>query len=192
MRTSWTKLVWQPIKRNTTKTLILSINGWHIYCSEKHDSSRWTKIDTRFRLDFESQCYPSCLTLEKTQADTFLETEVSVTNNQIIISHYNKNKEHLQKTGLQRYYKQQNYLSYTPRRTKSGTLIGLWTRMQSNSSNDTVLNHALSDKLHELQHTLSYPTHFISQTLLYMHSKTKKQIWQQMAKNMVANMTTSI
>jgi hypothetical protein len=142
--------------------------------------------------DFESQCYPSCLTLEKTQADTFLETEVSVTNNQIIISHYNKNKAHLQKTGLQRYYKQQNFLSYTPRRTKSGTLIGLWTRMQSNSSNDTVLNHAVSDKLHELQHTLSYPTHFISQTLLYMHSKTKKQIWQQMAKNMVANMTTSI
>ena len=81
--------------------------------------------------DFETKCYPNSLVLESTDAAIFLECILATdpSTNRILLSHNNKNHTHITSFGKQRYYKQQDYKSYTPHRVQRGTLIGLWTRM---------------------------------------------------------------
>ena len=97
---------------------------------------------------FEQECYPKSLTLEQTPPNEFLECMVHTTSHgEITMQHWNKNHSHMQETGEQRYYKQQHYNSYAPRRSKNGALIGTWTRMDTNSNRDDLLQQSIREKI---------------------------------------------
>jgi hypothetical protein len=129
--------------------------------------------------DFETKCYPNSLVLESTDAAIFLECTLATdpSTNRILLSHNNKNHTHITSFGKQRYYKQQDYKSYTSHRVQRGTLIGLWTRMMHNSNDDSLLHTKINERIREMLHTLHYPTSPIICTLTHMLQKHKTLVW---------------
>ena len=128
--------------------------------------------------DFLSNCYPSCLELEETPNDEYLECKIHVEKHQLHLQHWNKNHEYIVATGQQYYLKQQHYHSYTTDHCKRGALIGTWTRMRDNCNTNVCLHTAIQQKRLEL-HTLGYPRKYVNKTLKYMHGKTKDTTWLQ-------------
>jgi len=127
--------------------------------------------------DFEKKCYPKSLTLEQTPPSEFLECLVHTTKNgDITMQHWNKNNTHIQNTGDQYYYKQQHYNSYAPGRSKTGALIGTWTRVDTNSNRDDLLQKSIQEKIQELR-VLQYPSKTVYRTLLHMFQKTQNYHW---------------
>ena len=125
---------------------------------------------------FVKRCYPSCLELEETNSNEYLECKVVVNGSKLNIYHWNKNHIHMQSNAQQYYYKGQHMQSYTTDQSRRGALIGTWTRVQDNSNNSTLMSTAILQKCDELR-TLSYTTRYIKNTLRYMHKKTKSNHW---------------
>ena len=122
-------------------------------------------------LNFENNCYPKCLVLEKTSADEFLEMKVRVDGDEIQIRHWNKNAEHIAAHGKQRYFKHQHNDSYSCPRAKRGALVGTWTRMIDNTNVED-LRTILDEKVVELQ-GLNYSLDTIKKSLCHMQRKQK-------------------
>ena len=125
---------------------------------------------------FETNCYPSGLSLKDTPEDEFLECKTMVHNHQLQIKHWNKNHEHLQQHGSQLIYTQLHKHSNGPNHCKRGSIIGTWTRMSHNCNRDELLLEAIQEKTLELLH-LGYSKHDICRTLRYMAEKTKNKVW---------------
>ena len=122
-------------------------------------------------LNFETNCYPKCLVLEKTGADEFLEMKVRVDEDEIHIRHWNKNAEHMTAHGKQRYFKHQHNDSYSCPRAKRGALVGTWTRVMDNTNVED-LKPILDEKVTELQ-GLNYSLNTIKKSLCHMQRKQK-------------------
>ena len=119
--------------------------------------------------NFEANCYPKCLVLEKTGADEFLEMKVMVDKDGIQIRHWNKNADHIAEHGTQRYFKHQHNDSYSCPRAKRGALVGTWTRVMDNTNVDD-LKKILDEKVTELQ-GLNYSLGTIKKSLCHMQRK---------------------
>ena len=78
--------------------------------------------------DFIENCYPKELSLTESSATQYLETNMHAHGNRITMEHNNKNYESL-KQCKQDYYKVQRYDSFGPKKTKTGVLIGEFTRI---------------------------------------------------------------
>ena len=61
-----------------------------------------------FLESFTKHCYPSCLELEETSHDEYLECKVHAKQGSVNTKHWNKNHTHLHNTGTQYYYKHQH------------------------------------------------------------------------------------
>ena len=125
---------------------------------------------------FVDGCYPSCLELEETAPDEYLECKVTVERNEIKMKHWNKNECSINTHGKQYYFKQQHFHSYTSNHSKRGALIGTWTRMQDNSNDDDNLHMSIMEKMKELR-LLEYTDRYVNRTLRYMAKKTKSNVW---------------
>ena len=117
----------------------------------------------KFLEDYTKQCYPPCLELGDQSDDEYLECKVHTKGNSLGATHWNKNYEHMCKTGRQYFYKHQHFWSYTTNHCKRGTLIGTWTRMKNNTTNNATLSAAIKEKVQELK-TLGYPRKYIDNT----------------------------
>ena len=80
------------------------------------------------------------------------------------MEHNNKNYESL-KQCKQDYYKVQRYDSFGPKKTKTGVLIGEFTRIAKCCNTLIGFCKSIKCKLYELHHVLKYPKAFLTDAL---------------------------
>ena len=114
--------------------------------------------------DFIKNCYPKELSLTESSATQYLETNIHAHGNRITMEHNNKNYESL-KQCKQDYYKVQRYDSFGPKKTKTGVLIGEFTRIAKCCNTLIGFCKSIKCKLYELHHVLKYPKAFLTDAL---------------------------
>ena len=119
--------------------------------------------------DYEQHCYSSCLKVERTPDDTFLESVVHVSPTDVQLGYYNKNQTQVDSSKLQVFLRHQNAHSFIAPAHKASGVIGAFIRIQRNST-DPFLMHGLCTKTRELIN-LGYRPKFIGRTLKYVHTK---------------------
>ena len=124
---------------------------------------------------YKKNCYPAGLSLEGDEGENnFLETLMINTGNNLECRHRNKNAN----MGTQEFYRGKHAWSYNEERHKMGAMIGTFTRIKRNSSNDDLTLESVLEKVQELQ-TLNYTRKQCARALTYLANKhTTDQFWQ--------------
>ena len=124
---------------------------------------------------YKKNCYPAGLSLEGDEGENnFLETLMVNTGNNLECRHRNKNAN----MGTQEFYRGKHAWSYNEERHKMGAMIGTFTRIKRNSSNDDLALESVLEKVQELQ-TLNYTRKQCERALKYLANKhATDQFWQ--------------
>jgi hypothetical protein len=126
------------------------------------------------------QCYDSCLQLEEeiitNNTFNFLESTITIVNEKIILSPLRKNWLQICTTNTLLMNKFQHFYSFNPLQSKLGVIISTLHRLQSNSSNPSILTFAIIQIWTEL--ILSkYPSKIIKKTILHVTNKSQLPMW---------------
>ena len=123
------------------------------------------------------KCYTEFLSLEKTDSSTYLDYTIGKGADGLLTTqHFNKNLKSLLQDNKQHFYTHQHFGSYGPAHVKRGALIGTWTRIHNNCSNEMLMKDSISQKLSELK-VLGYTQKQMLKTLTHMTKKTKSAVW---------------
>ena len=70
--------------------------------------------------------------------------------------------------------------------TKLGAIIGTWVRMDTNTTRECDLIHAVEERILELSF-LGYKPKHIMRSFMHMHNKTGNQIWKDFTRRLGGN-----
>jgi hypothetical protein len=131
-------------------------------------------------LDLLNTCYDPNMIVEMdpaTNSFKYLEALLTVKENSILVQHVDKNVESVRKTGTLSLLNLQHFDSYHPTAIKRGLVISTLCRIQSYSSNDTVLASSVNDFFTVLL-SLDYPLHVLLTAVVAVSGSRPSSNWR--------------
>jgi hypothetical protein len=123
---------------------------------------------------FEHKCYHEAMTLELEPDNTnfkFLESQITIKNNKIHLSFYDKNADHLRLHKSQLFYQYQHYNSFTPIAQKKATVTSTLYRVVRFTSCKNSLTQALKNNFRQFAY-LGYPLNLVKNSIRALRRKS--------------------